>query len=274
MGKGIEAFINPEFVEQYRIQAAKQYERHKNFLMDKYGIDIDLLLTDDEPQMYMGDFYNNIEKRQFSEAYRMLKARKDIFRTEQQKQLYDAFEKICLNRVEMDAVKPGDWVKDDYNFIYNVLRAENGTFLIKKFFDARTIRSIDYQTDNVSYTEKFELLEKFRIKTSNLNFFQNPTAEEQAKIDAHLAIHPEDIAKIDRFTDKFLEYRQKLLAYGMVSPQNSLGTELEKFYKYTSDQTAFVINIDDYGDYLFGRLSFCMLWCNYRFPIGRLPHFF
>ena len=102
--------------------------------MDKYSIDIDLLLTDDEPQMYMGDFYNNIEKRQFSEAYRMLKARKDIFRTEQQKQLYDAFEKICLNRVEMDAVKPGDWVKDDYNFIYNVLRAENGTFLIKKFF--------------------------------------------------------------------------------------------------------------------------------------------
>jgi hypothetical protein len=251
MGKGIEAFINPEFVEQYRIQELKQYQRHKNFLMDKYGIDIDLLLTDDEPQMYMGDFYNRIESGDLYEAYRMLKARKDIFRTEQQKQLYDAFEKICLNRVEMDAVKPGDWVKDDYNFIYNVLRAENGTFLIKKFFDARTIRSIDYQTDNVSYTEKFELLEKFRIKTSNLNFFQNPTAEEQAKIDAHLAIHPEDIAKIDRFTDKFLEYRQKLLAYGMVSPQNSLGTELEKFYKYTSDQTAFVINIDDYGDYLF-----------------------
>jgi len=258
MGKGFGEFINinPEFAEQYRIQATKQYERHKNFIMDKYGIDIDLLLTEGEPQTYMGDFYNNIEKRQFLEAYRMLKARKDIFRTEQQKQLYDAFEKICLNREEMDTVNPGDWVKDDYNFIYNVLKAENGTFLIKSVFDAR--RSLRFDGNNTFYTERFEFCEKLSIKESNLDFFSKPTAEEQAKIDSHLALHPEDAAKIDRFTDKFLEYREKLLAYGMVSPQNRLGTKLEKFYKYTSDQTAFVINIDDYGD----RLFFCYGVCN------------
>ena len=86
MGKGIEAFINPEFVEQYKIQELKQYQRQKNFLMDKYGIDIDVLLAEDDVQMYIGDFYNHIEKGQLFEAYRTLNARKDIFRTEQQKQ--------------------------------------------------------------------------------------------------------------------------------------------------------------------------------------------
>ncbi len=251
MGKGLEAFINPEFSEQHRMQNLKQYRRHKTLFMDKYGVDIDLLFTDGEPETYLGDFYNYIENRQFYEAYRALKARKDIFRTEQQKQLYDAFEKICLNRKEMDTVKVGDWVKDDYNFIYNVLKAENGTFLIKKLFDARTIRFINYQTDTVSYTEKFELMENFKVKISNLDFFQRPTAEEKAKIDAHFASHPEDAAKVDRFTDKFFEYRERLLAYGMVNPKNKLGTEFQKFYKYTSDQSALVLNITDCGDQLF-----------------------
>ena len=177
MGKNLSSFMNPEFLEQYRIQAKKRYDRHKNLFLDKYGINIDLLNS------YFPEFYNYIENRQFREAYRCLKAGEANFSTEEQKQIYDTFEKICFNREEMDTVKPGDWVKDDYNFIYNVLKAENGSFLIKKFFDARTIRSIDYQTDTVSYTERFELMENFKVELSNLDFFQKPTAEETAKIE-------------------------------------------------------------------------------------------
>ena len=244
MGKGIEAFINPEFVEQYRIQATKQYEHHKNFLMDKYGIDIDILLTDGEPQTYMGDFYNRIESGELFEAYRMLKARKDIFRTEQQKQLYDAFEKICLNREEMDAVKPGDWVKEPPHFIYRVMQEENGSFLIKRIF-------------RVYQTGALEFRENHAIRISTLDSFANLSEKDTEKIDSYFALHPNNFANLDRFTDKILEYRQKLLAYGMVHPHSRVDTKADCFYKYTSDQTAFVINITDYGNHLFLCYGVC-----------------
>ena len=68
MGKNLSSFMNPEFLEQYRIQAKKRYDRHKNLFLDKYGINIDLLNS------YFPEFYNYIENRQFREAYRCLKA--------------------------------------------------------------------------------------------------------------------------------------------------------------------------------------------------------
>ena len=91
MGKNLSSFMNPEFLEQYRIQAKKRYDRHKNLFLDKYGINIDLLNS------YFPEFYNYIENRQFREAYRCLKAGEANFSTEEQKQIYDTFEKICFN---------------------------------------------------------------------------------------------------------------------------------------------------------------------------------
>ena len=246
MGKGFGAFINinPEFAEQYRIQELKQYQRHKNFLMDKYGIDIDLLLTDDEPQMYMGDFYNRIESGDLYEAYRMLKARKDIFRTEQQKQIYEKFEKICLNREEMDTVKPGDFVKEPPHFIYRVMHEENGSFLIKRIF-------------RVYQNGALEFRENHAIRISNLDSFTRIPAEDMEKIDSYFSLHHDCLATLDCFDGKFSEYRQKLLAYGMVHPHSRVDTKADCFYKYTSDQTAFVINITDYGNHLFLCYGVC-----------------
>lgn len=247
MGKGIVSLHPQECFENHAFQ--EQYIRHKKLFTDKYGVDIDLLFADDyKAKIYFYGFYSDIEKRRFYEAYRHLKASESLFRTEAEKQIYEKFEKICRNREEMDEVTVGDRIKSESGFIYTVLKAKNGTFLIKNIFDAR--KSLRFDGNNHFISERFEFSKKLSLEESNLDFFSKITDEEQAKIDAHFTLRPEDIAKIDRFTDKFLEYREKLLAYGMVNPKNRLRTEIERFYKYTSDQTAFAINIDDHGDHL------------------------
>lgn len=253
--------LPPEFFVKYFESAEfrKSYEKHRSFFLENYGFDIDLLFPDDyRAKVTFQAFYKNMESGQFFSARRSLESYEEKFCTEEQKRLYEKLKVLCLNKEAMNKIAAGDWVKESPHFIYRVMQEENGSFLIKRVFRVQENGDLEFRGNHA-------------IRISDLACFTHISEEEREKINAYFSLHPEDTERLDRFDAKFCEYREKLLSYGMVNPHDNIDTKADCFYKYTSGETAFVINITDYGDRLFFGYGVCSISLDpdYRDFFGR-----
>jgi hypothetical protein len=84
------------------------------------------------------------------------------------------------------------------------------------------------------------------MDVTDLKTYQALTAEETARVQAFFAEYPEEIAMTRRQTERMLAYREALLNSGM----RAASWAPFRFYRYTTEKTAFVVNLRDCGPHI------------------------
>lgn len=159
--------------------------------------------------------------------------------TNNDRRIYDGLVRRCYNEEEMATIKAGDWVKcalGAKGFLYHrVERRSSDLAVIKNLF------SFD-----LAYCRTNPMDSYFRLELTDLKTYQALTIEEKARIDAFFAEHPEEANLTRRHTDRMLVYREAILNNGM--QEASLSPF--RFYRYTTEKTAFVVNLRDCGSHI------------------------
>lgn len=230
MGKSIFDLYPKESFEHIKKQALwKEYEEH-------FGERINLLFGDDyATKLRFGSFYRSVIDGRLKEALRYLKAYKEHFISEYDLSVYNELEKICLNTENMKDVKPGDWIKDDFNMYYLVLDGNIENATIKYAFNSKlefvnTLDDYSYFTTEKTSLYCYRRLDKKELDTINEYFKTNENAIEELK----------------RYTNKCFDIYSQLIKNGF---KRGIYYQ-ERFYKYLTNQTAFVINIRDHGKFV------------------------
>ena len=230
MGKSIFDLYPKESFEHIKKQALwKEYEEH-------FGERINLLFGDDyATKLRFGSFYRSVIDGRLKEALRYLKAYKEHFISEYDLSVYNELEQICLNTENMKDVKPGDWIKDDFNMYYLVLDGNIENATIKYAFNSKlefvnTLDDYSYFTTEKTSLYCYRRLDKKELDTINEYFKTNENAIEELK----------------RYTNKCFDIYSQLIKNGF---KRGIYYQ-ERFYKYLTNQTAFVINIRDHGKFV------------------------
>ncbi len=230
MGKSIFDLYPKESFEHLKKHALwKEYEEH-------FGERINLLFGDDyATKLRFGSFYRSVIDGRLKEALRYLKAYKEHFISEYDLSVYNELEKICLNTENMKDVKPGDWIKDDFNMYYLVLDGNIENATIKYAFNSKlefvnTLDDYSYFTTEKTSLYCYRRLDKKELDTINEYFKTNENAIEELK----------------RYTNKCFDIYSQLIKNGF---KRGIYYQ-ERFYKYLTNQTAFVINIRDHGKFV------------------------
>lgn len=230
MGKSIFDLYPKESFEHIKKQALwKEYEEH-------FGERINLLFGDDyAAKLRFGSFYRSVIDGRLKEALRYLKAYKEHFISEYDLSVYNELEQICLNTENMRDVKQGDWIKDDFNMYYLVLDGNIENATIKYAFNSKlefvnTLDDYNYFTTEKTSLYCYRRLDKKELDTINEYFKTNENAIEELK----------------RYTNKCFDIYSKLIKNGF---KRGIYYQ-EHFYKYLTNQTAFVINIRDHGKFV------------------------
>ena len=230
MGKSIFDLYPKESIEHIKKHALwKEYEEH-------FGECINLLFGDDyATKLRFGSFYRSVIDGRLKEALRYLKAYKEHFISEYDLSVYNELEQICLNTENMKDVKPGDWIKDDLNFYYLVLDGNIDSSTIKYAFNSKlefvnTLDDYSYFTTEKTSLYCYRRLDKKELDTINEYFKTNENAIEELK----------------RYTNKCFDIYSQFIKNGF---KRGIYYQ-ERFYKYLTNQTAFVINIRDHGKFV------------------------
>lgn len=230
MGKSIFDLYPKESFEHIKKQALwKEYEEH-------FGERINLLFGDDyATKLRFGSFYRSVIDGRLKEALRYLKSYKEHFISEYDLSVYNELEKICMNTENMRDVKQGDWIKDDFNMYYLVLDGNIENATIKYAFNSKlefvnTLDDYSYFTTEKTSLYCYRKLDKKELDTINEYFKTNENAIEELK----------------RYTNKCFDIYSQLIKNGF---KRGIYYQ-ERFYKYLTNQTAFVINIRDHGKFV------------------------
>ena len=230
MGKSIFDLYPKESFEHIKKQALwKEYEEH-------FGERINLLFDDDyAAKLRFGSFYRDVIDGRLKKALRYLKSYKEHFISEYDLSVYNEFEQICLNTENMKDVKPGDWIKDDFNMYYLVLDGNIENATIKYAFNSKlefvnTLDDYNYFTTEKTSLYCYRRLDKKELDTINEYFKTNENA----------------IKELKRYTNKCFDIYSQLIKNGF---KRGIYYQ-ERFYKYLTNQTAFIINVRDHGKFI------------------------
>lgn len=230
MGKSIFDLYPKESFEHIKKQALwKEYEEH-------FGERINLLFGDDyAAKLRFGSFYRAVIDGRLKEALRYLKAYKEHFISEYDLSVYNELEQICLNTENMKDVKPGDWIKDDFNMYYLVLDGNIENATIKYAFNSK-----------LEFVNTLDDYNYFTIEKTNLYCYRRLDEEEQKKIDDYFINNQNAFSELNNYTSKCFDIYSKLIDNGFT--QSSIYQD--RFYKYLTNQTAFIINVRDHGKFI------------------------
>lgn len=230
MGKSIFDLYPKESFEHIKKQALwKEYEEH-------FGERINLLFGDDyAAKLRFGSFYRAVIDGRLKEALRYLKAYKEHFISEYDLSVYNELEQICLNTENMKDVKPGDWIKDDFNMYYLVLDGNIENATIKYAFNSK-----------LEFVNTLDDYNYFTIGKTNLYCYRRLDEEEQKKIDDYFINNQNAFSELNNYTSKCFDIYSKLIDNGFT--QSSIYQD--RFYKYLTNQTAFIINVRDHGKFI------------------------
>lgn len=230
MGKSIFDLYPKESFEHIKKQALwKDYEEH-------FGERINLLFGDDyAAKLRFGSFYRDVIDGRLKKALRYLKSYKEHFISEYDLSVYNELEQICLNTENMKDVKPGDWIKDDFNMYYLVLEGNIENATIKYAFNSKlefvnTLDDYNYFTTEKTSLYCYRRLDKNELDTINEYFKTNENA----------------IKELKRYTNKCFDIYSQLIKNGF---KRGIYYQ-ERFYKYLTNQTAFIINVRDHGKFI------------------------
>lgn len=230
MGKSIFDLYPKESFENIKKQALwKEYEEH-------FGERINLLFGDDyAAKLRFGSFYRSVIDGRLKEALRYLKAYKEHFISEYDLSVYNELEQICLNTENMKDVKPGDWIKYDFNMYYLVLDGNIENATIKYAFNSK-----------LEFVNTLDEFNYFTIKKTNLYCYRRLDEEEQKQINDYLINNQNAFSELNNYTKKCFDIYSKLIDNGFT--QSSIYQD--RFYKYLTNQTAFIINVRDHGKFI------------------------
>lgn len=230
MGKSIFDLYPKESFENIKKQSLwKEYEEH-------FGERINLLFGDDyAAKLRFGSFYRDVIDGRLKKALRYLKSYKEHFISEYDLSVYNELEQICLNTENMRDVKQGDWIKDDFNMYYLVLDGNIENATIKYAFNSKlefvnTLDDYNYFTTEKTSLYCYRRLDKKELDTINEYFKTNENAIEELK----------------RYTNKCFDIYSQLIKNGF---KRGIYYQ-ERFYKYLTNQTAFIINVRDHGKFI------------------------
>lgn len=230
MGKSMFDLYPKESFENIKKQALwKEYEEH-------FGERINLLFGDDyATKLRFGSFYRAVIDGRLKGALRYLKSYKEHFISEYDLSVYNELEQICLNTENMKDVKPGDWIKDDFNMYYLVLDGNIENATIKYAFNSKlefvnTLDDYNYFTTEKTSLYCYRRLDKKELDTINEYFKTNENA----------------IKELKRYTNKCFDIYSQLIKNGF---KRGIYYQ-ERFYKYLTNQTAFIINVRDHGKFI------------------------
>ena len=159
--------------------------------------------------------------------------------TETDRRIYERLVSLCYNEKEMATVRVGDWVKrslgEDFLY-YRVEKRSHNCAVVKEIFS----RGLVY------LREQQQRSHNFTLELTDLKTFQLPSPDELARIHAYFAEHPEEDELTRRNTERMLAYRDAALKSGMTAAE----WKPFKFYRYTTEKAAFVVNLRDYGTHI------------------------
>ena len=201
-----------------------------------FGDLVDKLFGDNYAvKLRFGGFYRSVIEGRLRGALNFLRDYKENFKTDYDLSIYKKLEFLCLNIDNMKNIKAGDWVKDDLNFYYLVLDGNIDSSTIKYAFNSKlefvnTLDDYNYFTTEKTSLYCYRRLDKKELDTINEYFKTNENAIEELK----------------RYTNKCFDIYSQLIKNGF---KRGIYYQ-ERFYKYLTNQTAFVINVRDHGKFV------------------------
>ncbi|MBQ3066815.1 MAG: hypothetical protein IJD18_02180 [Clostridia bacterium] len=229
MGKGIIDLYPKETYFSPGVRAMwKEYKK-------LFKVDLDALFGENYAvKLRFGEFFRKVIDGNYRTALNFLRNYKQNFVSESDCKAYDIFQTFCLNHKQMGSVVPGDWVKDDHGSIYFVVSGNLEKAVLKRAFTMK----LEFVTTLAEYNY-------FRMETTDLDGYRIPTKQELATIKSFFKSNPSARNQLTAFTTKFVETCNTLQQNGFVPTQTS-----GMFYKYVTSETAFVVNVRDYGTHL------------------------
>ena len=209
--------------------------------LDAFGDDLDDLFGDDfKTKVQFAEGLQLLLDGKLSEAYYAhIRHYEDACETEADRRVFHRLVKLCYNEEEMSSIREGDWVKralgtDDFLY-YRVEKRAPHEVILKNIFGF-----------GLTYCRTDPRQPYFDMEVTDLKTYQALTAEETARVQAFLAAHPEEVEMARRQTDRMLAYREALLNSGM----REASWAPFRFYRYTTEKTAFAVNLRDCGSHI------------------------
>lgn len=204
--------------------------------VDFFGEEINELFGDRyQVKIRFGHFYREVIDGRLMAGLDSLRTYKENFISEYDLNLYDKFEKICLNAENMKKISKGNWIKDDFNNYCLVIDGNVDEALIKRGFDSH-FRFINTLSD----------YNNFHFEKTSLYCFRNLDEKEIKTINEYFNNNKEAYNELTRFTNKYFEICFILRENGFVESIYNIGC----FNKQLTESTAFVVNIKDYGKHI------------------------
>ena len=135
----------------------------------------------------------------------------------------------------MKDVIPGDWIKNDFDMYYLVLDGNIENATIKYAFNRK-----------FTFVNALDEFNYFTIKKTNLYCYRRLDEEEQKQINDYLINNQNAFSELNNYTKKCFDIYSKLIDNGFT--QSSIYQD--RFYKYLTNQTAFIINVRDHGKFI------------------------
>ncbi len=229
MGKGIIDLYPKETYFSPGVQAI--WDDYKKL----FDVDLDSLFGNNYAvKLRFGEFFRNVIDGHYRTALNFLRNYKQNFVSDFDCKAYIVFQTFCLNHKQMNRVARGDWVKDDYGRIYLVVSGNAQKAVLKHAF-----------TKKLEFVNTLAEYNYFTLETTDLDGYRSPTMQEMTIIKRFFKNNPKARNQLTALTDKFVETCNTLQQNSFVQTQKN-----GMFYKYVTAETAFVVNVRDYGTHL------------------------
>ena len=214
---------------------------------EAFGDDIVLLFGDDYPKkLRFAATLTHLQNGDLHSALKGLKKHEMDFVSDLDKRFYATFTALCEALARLDKVKAGDWVKDEIFGFWQVLEKTDTHAVIKHAFkeDMRFIYGL-YPT---AYS---------RICLSDLTGFRLASRTEVKAIEHFFKANEASAKSFYAQTERYLAYREQLLAAGFQEARLDQG----KFLLRATKKTAFFINLSDVGHGIYALYGYISTAC-------------
>ena len=142
---------------------------------------------------------------------------------------------LCNNDKEISDIKIGDWVKQINIGYFKVIDKTPKYAVIKQGFDSK-----------FTYMKQSNYENHFRLMVTDLKDYQPLEHKEAAQIKAFFTDNAEEEKRFLKQTEKMLAFREKLLNADFEEAKDDFWQF--NFYRYTTEKSAFILNLKDLGD--------------------------
>ena len=214
------------------------FQKKWKIYLETFGEELDGLFGGDyDKKIRLSVGLEHLLNSRLNDAYHEIRHFERACVTETDKQMIDRLLKHCYNEEAMAQAKVGDWVKKSNGGYCRIIKRTSEYAIIKEGFD-----------HELTYVKRSERADFFKVTLTDLKTYQFPDCGELSRIKAFFSEYPEEEKSFLKQTEKLLSFREAIIKAGFQEAKYDF--RQFNFYRNTTENTAFVLNFKDFGEYI------------------------